>query len=526
MAKPSAGTVSLATRFHARFSGLDRAYGEYTIPKHAKPDERGKIQGHGKTINKPLTVNHWERHLNGELSIGVIPVNDNDTTNFGAIDVDVYLNMDLDKISRELIRLELPLILIRSKSGGPQLYLFTSEQVPAELIQSKLMEWAVLLGYSGVEIFPKQVRLAGPKDIGNWINMPYYAGAKTTRYAIFDGKKLTAEQFLETADLMAVTKDQLSKYKIETVVEEYKEVLAEAPPCLQCLANSGFPEGGRNKALFCLGVYARKRHGDDDLEQKLDEYNRTFFPKPLGHREVGQIVKNVKKKDYAYLCQEQPMSGVCNRQICLTRKFGIGTAEGDPGVVFGGLSKINSSPPTWVVEVNGKRFYIDTAQLKDQARFHTRCIEEINIWPMTVKGPKWAEMVRNLLANCEVIEVPEDATPEGQLWGLLEEFCNGRQQAKTRDEIRKKPWTPTERTRGEANVVIGRTYFTSTSFRAFLEQYRFRVSNDRQIWNWLKDRGAEHGAWNIKNRTVNWWSVPSFPTQNEDFSVPELDMEM
>ena len=64
------------------------------------------------------------------------------------------------------------------------MYLFCSEPVSAMTMRGKLMEWSVALGYSGVEVFPKQISLAGPKDIGNWINLPYFNGDHTVRYAI------------------------------------------------------------------------------------------------------------------------------------------------------------------------------------------------------------------------------------------------------------------------------------------------------------------------------------------------------
>ena len=59
---------------------------------------------------------------------------------------------------------KLPLIVCRSKSGGAHVFLFTKENIPASLMQSKLKEMAIILGYEGSEIFPKQTEILS----GTW----------------------------------------------------------------------------------------------------------------------------------------------------------------------------------------------------------------------------------------------------------------------------------------------------------------------------------------------------------------------
>lgn len=498
-----------AERFFHRFDGLSRAHGRYDLSGNVT--ENGKKLGHAHTVREPPTIALWEKHLAGEKGIGIVPIRDDATVSFGAIDIDQYKGLDIKKLAAELEKMELPLILCRSKSGGAQLYIFTREPITAELVRGKLMEWAVALGYSGVEVFPKQIRLAGENDFGNWINMPYFDAKKTDRYAVYANKKLNSTAFLDLADMLAVDTRTLTEIKIASS-PEMEEWWEDAPPCLQTLAKKGFEEGARNNALFDIGVYLRKRFGDDFWEEKLDKYNQKFLRPPLGHKEVTQVARSLKRKAYEYKCTDMPISAVCNRQICLTRKHGIGNSDGDPGVVFGTLIKLQTEPPTWIWDVNGARLELATSEIKDQNRFHSRCIEELNIWPLTVKPRQWAELVRDKLQSVETIEVPPDATPEGQMMAHLYNYCTSRAKARNREEIlQNKPWTQ-----------HGRTFFNSLAFKNYLEQNRMRVT-ERQLWTWLRRHGASHKFMNIKGRGVNLWSVPAFEEQKEDYEIPTID---
>jgi hypothetical protein len=57
--------------------------------------------------------------------------NEDDACLWGAIDIDQY-PLDHSEVLKRLSRLELPLVVCRSKSGGAHLYLFFKEFVEAE----------------------------------------------------------------------------------------------------------------------------------------------------------------------------------------------------------------------------------------------------------------------------------------------------------------------------------------------------------------------------------------------------------
>jgi hypothetical protein len=500
----------LAERFAERFAGLTRAHGIYRLKGKATKGE--KFLGEAQTVREEPTVEKWSLHLSGKQGLGIVPIRDDSTVRFGALDIDVYDDIDHFALYAKVEALELPLAVCRSKSGGAHIYLFCREDVPAELVRDKLMEWSVELGHSGTEVFPKQTRLAGLSDIGNWINMPYFYAEKTERYCVLGKQQLSAKAFLEYADQIAVTAAQLETTQV--VHHEQVSLFFNGPPCLKTLERrGGIPKGQRNNGLFNIGVYLRKRY-KDDWEDHLDEYNQSMVQPPLGHKEVADIARSVNRKAYEFKCNDQPICDHCNKQVCLKQEFGVSGGDNDPGVVFGSLIKLNTDPVTWIWDVNGARIELTTVELKDQARFHTRAIEELNKWPQPIKPAEWAKLVRDKLEGCETIDVPEDARPSGQVWTFLEQYCMSQSRARSREELlMRKPY-----------VENGRTYFHAPHFQQFLAKQGLRVA-PRMLWLWLKARGAETEFMNIKGRGINVWSIPSFAEQDEDFSVPTIEEE-
>ena len=55
------------------FSGLERAHGIYEITGQKSTAKGIKKDGKGRTLQEPLTLDLWENHLRGNVSIGVIP---------------------------------------------------------------------------------------------------------------------------------------------------------------------------------------------------------------------------------------------------------------------------------------------------------------------------------------------------------------------------------------------------------------------------------------------------------------------
>ena len=509
---------SLASRFNSLFTGLGRSHGEYSVPPGAKADAKGKLQGKALTVHTAVTEELWTRHLEGinSFGLGVVPITDEATCSWGAIDIDVY-PLDLVSLNTKTLTF-FPLLLCRTKSGGAHLYLFMKEPVPAVRVRDTLVKWAAALGYPGTEVFPKQIKLASINDDGNWINMPYQAGGRTTRYALgADGKSLTPEQFLERAHELMVSEEALDTFELPSpprTSTRNDDMFEGSPPCLETLSDRGFPQGTRNNALFNIAVYLKKRYGEA-WEGYLDDYNQRFMDPPIDIADIRQIQKSVNKKSYGYKCKDQPICSACNKQECLTRTFGVSGNLTDPGVALGEIVKVMTDPPIWIWDVNGIRFELDADDIMDQRRFHKAAFTKINKWPTMLKPNVWQDLVRDRLERIRVTDAPPDAAPAGLLWIHLQNFCTSKVKGKTIDEILAgKPYTEN-----------GRANFRAIDFIKHLQQERVSGMTGKAIFQALRGKGVEYRKITIKGKTVDCWSVPAFDEQTEDFDVPVKKVE-
>ena len=141
------------------FRGQDRGYGTYDLTGSVVDKVTGKnvaVPYKIATVKQPVTADIWAGHLNGESAIGIIPIRDDSTCYFGAIDVDIYKDFDSVSFIKNIYNKGLPLVPCRSKSGGLHLYLFLKDAAPAEMVRKKLQAMAGFLGQGDAEIFPKQ----------------------------------------------------------------------------------------------------------------------------------------------------------------------------------------------------------------------------------------------------------------------------------------------------------------------------------------------------------------------------------
>lgn len=497
----------LATRFKQLFNGAENGYGEYG-PLGPK-DEKGKRVGNAYTRDGLVTVELWEGHLAGKKMLGIIPIREDSTVWFGAIDVDKYGDeLDHKKIARTLEKYSLKLVLTRSKSGGAHFWCFTKSAVPAETMQKYLSGIAAFLGYGGSEIFPKQTRILAERgDKGNWINMPYFNLLNGMRFGIkTTGDAMSPEEFLDYAERMRLDESELDKTFLGKTVEDF----ADGPPCLQHLAQLGIPEGMRNNGLFAIAVYLRKAF-PDAWEDMIEDYNRKFLDPPLKSVEVLGLIKSAKKKDFCYPCSKPPIVQHCNSAVCRTRKYGVqGTDDGFPSL--GILSMLDVKPPLWFWDVDGKRMEFTTSELRDPGAFQTKCMETIRKVPSLPTKLMWDKILREAMANVTLIEAPEDASNEGQFWEYVGKFCGSKAKALTLDEIiLGKPFEDEH----------GAVFFRLVDLEEFLDKKKFRKFETNKVAALLKDRGATTGSKRMKGKPVPYWKLPPREKQTEGFEVPE-----
>ena len=280
-----------SAKFKIIFEGLKIAYGQYQ--KGEATTNGDKQKGKAFIVRQNVSDDLWEKHLQGEgPALGIIPITEDNTCRWGCIDIDEY-NFDHSKLIKSIRTLNLPLIVSRSKSGGAHVFLFAKEFIPASLMQSTLKKIAKALGYEGSEIFPKQTEILVERgDTGNFLNLPYYNETKGLRYAFNDdGSAASLEEFYQLFDLYACSEEAIREIKIKEKVVE--EAFPGGPPCLNKLASIGFGEGGRNNALFSIGVFYKKAD-PDNWENLVEESNIKYMDPPLKSSEVQTVIKSNK----------------------------------------------------------------------------------------------------------------------------------------------------------------------------------------------------------------------------------------
>lgn len=494
--------------FMEKFQGLDRAYGTYDL-KRKKTVQREGEKIVGKAITKEAPVNEvlWKNHLEGRKGIGIVPIRDDSTCYFGAIDVDIYKDLDIGEIVKDIKKQELPLVAVRSKSGGVHCFCFVQQPVPAVMMREKLAAFAAVLGFGDSEIFPKQSEILAERgDMGQWINMPYFDAEDTDRY----GFKRNLSPMSATEFLKAIEKVWFTAMEFEAFTVHVLSDVSDGPPCLQHLITQGFSVGSRNDGLFALAVYLKKAN-PDGWEELVDDYNERFFDPSLSTMEVSSVLKSLKRKDYNFSCEKPPIKSYCNLALCRTREHGIGQLSGMPHLT--GLTKFDSNPPIWFVEVDGGgRLELATEDIQQQIRFQKKCMESLNQMPPAVKASTWQGIIQALLETVTIIEAPVDASPQGMLFQYLENFCTARAQARTRDELLLgKPWTNN-----------GLHYFRLIDFMQYLERNRFKEFKINKVSSIIKDSGGEHFFIRIKGKGVNGWTFPEFAAQDEEFQTPDF----
>ena len=497
---------SSSEKFALVFRGLERAYGTFVVEG---TNAKGKHKGRGGYVKKPRTAQIWEAHLTGDgIGIGIIPINEQDNCFWGALDLDEY-PFEHKPLVDKINKLELPLIVCRSKSGGAHVYLFVKKGIPAELMRRIMVHLGSVLGHSAnasgnpVEIYPKQITLHSDRDDGSYLNLPYYAHENTLRYAFKeDGEPASLEEFLGLYDKRCIDGAEAENLLlVKTPASD--SLFADGPPCLNVLTSDGskIGEGGRNNGLFNIAVYLRKKY-PDSYQQEILKYNELCLDPPLSFNEVSAVVDQVGKKDYFYKCRDIPICQVCEKSVCQTRLYGIGGDGAD--VMVENLRKFNSSPPVWFCDVSGQPVELDSDSLLLQPNFQKKCLEQLNILPATVSKKVWEQKISSLLSDMRELgaieSVSEDASIHGQFFGHLYDFCTAGQRAEDREEILlRKPFYEEEK-----------IYFRLRDLERFLKQAKFFEYKSHQLAQRLREVSGESTQLSIKNKSIRVWAIPQY----------------
>ena len=495
----------LIQRMHRLFEGYPEAYGTHGATN--KKGDKREIKKTASTVRAPVTDELWGAHVRGDQPLGIIPIRADQTCVWACVDVDKY-DLDLAETVQMIESKKLPLVVCRSKSGGAHVYLFLRRPEPADEVRAAVRQIASALGWGNCEIFPKQNQiLAEQGDLGNWLNMPYLGGDETERYSVKkSGTARTLTEFLNHAEKSRV---ELSDLRVPRA--EADDTLRDGPPCLEHLTTIGFPPGTRNNGLLALGIFCKKKYGSN-WKEKLEKFNHEFMTvdgrAPVESDEVQGIIKRLDKKDYRYSCKDEPLCSYCNSSLCRTRKFGIGSAGSYPEI--SGLTKLDTDPPLWFLDIEEQRVVLETKQLLSYRDFQLAYMDQLTVYFMPIKGDEWARIVGDAMDNAVILEAAPEMSVRGHFLELLEDFCMNRHRGEHKEDIfLGKPWQDPD---------TGRHYFKLTSLMQFLEKEGFRAWGRNTVGKTITEEIGGRHFFNVGGKGVNVVWVPA--NFKEDPEVP------
>jgi hypothetical protein len=491
------------TRFLHAFDGNRRSHGR-----------RDQKTGKSTTIHAEYSEKKAEDHLNGLVGLGIAPIRDDDLCTWGAIDIDIHKGkielppIDQEALSKQIQKSNLPLLCCRTKRGGSHLYCFVSEPVPAITMRQVLARWAADLGHAGVEIFPKQSRLAtepdGTKQKAGWINLPYFNKDETDRYCTLAGRVLTFERFLDAVDQARISPAEL--------LERGGELFQEAPPCIRRLVADGIPAGCRNDALYNIVVYL-KRAFPDTYREKARDINARFFLPPLEHEEAHRTILSASRRDYQYKCKEDVLKSRCRADECVKCKYGItekerNTSRFEDELTFVQLVKYDTVPPRWQLRTeDGRAVSVATPELMDWRRLRELIIETHHIVVAPRKNDDWQAELAVLMKTMQVKGAPIDASPMGVVKVKLFEFLNRADLLATGDDISKREMLlvgcPVVQAIEGGKWVL----FRGTDFTDFLKKAKCDEHRHPLFWVWMKTMGVTTKRVQIGGAHREVWAI-------------------
>lgn len=431
------------------FTGLQRNFGFADLTKNIKDPTTGKLKPEYGWSKQPITEQDYLDHLEGNKSIGIQPCDDDGIARFGAIDIDSkdYKDFSIKKYLDIIKQYDLPLIPIKSKSGGLHLYVFLKEPVKALVIKKFLESLLFTLQLPlRIEIFPKQTELGKDSEgnfiNGNFINLPYYN--KSERVAInFDGKAFSFDQFIKVIEANLKTEKELEEFSlahVKTVLQGGPSEFDDGPPCLQMMTKKELNDG-RDRWLYNYMVFAKKRYQDKWEEMVIDAPKKYFLKDSnglviddWGEKKVRDKIRSWKKDSTkGYTCTQDPIANFCMKAECAKRKYGF---LSDRKVLFPKLSslvKIKYPEPEYTFNVelpNGDSKSVKAKHIKQivlQEEIRSIIAAAADFVPPKVKSNEFQEVLDSLFPPKEELLPPKGTTPDEQLEEYLKEYINGPQ---------------------------------------------------------------------------------------------------
>ena len=235
------------------------------------------------TIKGNVTDSHYTKHLEGQHSLGIVPITPDGNCRYGIIDDDTHKadkskpvqEYNYKKLLKKLKILGIVATVFKSKSGGAHIKINFDKPYPAKKVRRYLKKIAYQICESSYDLLPKQDKL-GKEETGTCINLPYHNG--NTRVVIDDeGNELNLQKGMEYESNRVVKLEDLEPFNL--------------------LSTADYPDG-RNNKLHRLANFFKKNF-PDNWQDNTRDYNKSLST-PLDAAELEKtIITSVEKKLYA-----------------------------------------------------------------------------------------------------------------------------------------------------------------------------------------------------------------------------------
>jgi len=484
---------NMERKFIEFFTGLDRNFGYCDLSNAKVNSETGKLEIPNKDYGwkgRPIEDADYIKHLEGTVSIGIQPCNDNGEVIFGAIDVDVYKNFDIKKLLKTIQDLDIPVIPVKSKSGGIHLYVHFVNYVNASFAREFLKNLLYTLKLDPkTEIYPKQTTVEG--RVGNFINIPYFGKKERVAINPETGDEFTFDQYISVVEANRKTDKELKDFVLKLTNSELTggpEEFIDGPPCLQQLAKEKL-EDGRDRFLYNYMVFAKKKY-PDGWEDKVRYAAREYFKNDgkWDDKKVEQKIKSWGQTESGYTCEDGVITGHCMEPLCYKRKFGKATDNVMEWPTLSSLTKINFDEPEFELTVlhrdksgdekseqmsfkKGDAFLV-------QVDFRKQVATQLGIFLPKIKDKDYSLIMKVLFDGIESQKPPTGTTNKEKLFRYVREY------------IHQIPATSHASFASGATLVkedkgADKAYFVYERFYDFLRRKDWRVE-DGKTGSWIK----------------------------------------
>ena len=437
-------------RYIEYFNGYRLAYGvaDFEHPDAYVDQESGKKKPVYRWNYEDLTEEVYQAHLEGKLSIGIQPCNENSEVKFGVIDIDPkdYDSFNKKFFLEKIQEYNLPLVPVASKSGGLHLFIFMKTFTSASVVKSFLSNLLPTFKLKpDCEIFPKQTQLTkddetGQLRPGQFINLPYLGGNQRQAVNV-DGTTFTLDQFMQVIEANLVDKERLKditesieKQDMEGVDEDF----ADGPPCLAILSKlTADPDfDGKDRFMYNYHVFMKMKFADN-WQQKVKNAPVKYFSGEHANawddKVLNAKVKSWNRSTKGYTCTQSPISEYCKKGICVKKKYGVLAGSKGSYPVLTNLKKVDLDPePEYEFDVT-KPDGIGTAtvhcrsveHLNDQRKRRNSIAKAAGFLPPLIKGDQEQTVMDALYATQKIVHPPVGTSPKEKLHDVLHAKING-----------------------------------------------------------------------------------------------------